>query len=363
MRIPVTVEPEYQDALWCRQTLSGIEAACAQKKYALEQWALDDLLATPSTQAAVIVVGTSPSWVPDALRRLKARGIRAVLVSYLDADGAEAAATVTIAHRQAIEALYGSLRAWGRTPTALYGVNLNSSADRIKHRAFLRCGGAPADVFFNEGSLKACAASFLARAARYAGVIAANDIAAVSLLEQTRRAGVRVPEDLYAASFGGCEIARRSRPSLTTVSLNHPALGREAVAALCYLVRQSGGVRLSVLVPYEILPGESTQMRVPSVPDVPPQETATPPVDFYRDPDAELIFKLESLLCSADETDIRLLQGLTGGQSYETLAESCHVATGTVKYRLRRMLNAGTLADREQLRSLLARYLPDAFPT
>lgn len=357
MRVDVIIEPQYRQALWCRQTLAGMEEACAQKKYTLRTEALEAVLAADGKKELVVVVGTSRSWVPGALSALKDKGTRAVLVSYLDACSYEAAATVTMAHGSALTQAMRYLAHWGRPHTALYGMNPDSSADRVKCDTFGRLGGAAEAVFLNTGSLQQCADAFFPQAARYDSVILANDIVAVSFLRQARMRQVDIPRDLYAVSFGGCQIGRRTHPTLTSMALRHETLGRQAVSAFSYLLRQEAGVRLDLSVPASFGPGESTAMRPP-----PPEamDSGTPPsapVDFYRDPESDAILRLEALYSRADDTDTALLEGLIRGRRMEAMAEACHVSLGTVKYRLRRMLESSGLQSRDDLRGLILRYL------
>lgn len=367
MRIPVLVEPEYMDALWCRQTLEGIGDACAKKKYTYFMPAMGPLLAGQEGICSLaVLVGTSESWVPGTVRKLLEHGIRAVVVSYLDPSGEEAAATVTMAHGQAMGQVMDYLFSCGRRKTALYGINANSSADQVKLRAFLRRGGREEDIWWNTGSLGGCADAFFPRAQGYDSVVLANDIVAVSFLQRAAGQGVAVPGELYAVSFGGCQIARHMRPSLTTLSLDHRALGRQAVAAYRFLCAQREPIHMNVQIPCVLMPGETTQNR--PVPEN-GKKTAAPQaaqsidpmidcnIDFYQDPQAREILLVERLLGLLDELDLQILRGIRAGRSYEALAEENHASEGTVKYRLNRMLRESRQENRAQLEALLGKYL------
>ncbi len=357
MLIPVLIEPQYKDALWCRQTLGGIEAACAQKKYVCKVLSLEECLQSATPPLPIIMIGTSQSWVPGTIAQLRQRNIYSLLVSYVDVGSADACATISIKHQQAVEKIVQCLQAWDRLPAALYGANPNSSADRVKCRTFERLGGHADAIFWNQGSLETCANRFLEQAKQFRSVIAANDLAAVAMIRRARQQGIMIPGDLYVFSFVGCRIARVVSPTITTVAVDHAALGAQAVSAYSYLSHCGADIRLSIQVPYKIICGETTEHR-PIPAEAPCWETPdAPAVDFYQDQDLQEVFQLEGILHAADETDILLLQGLREGHSYERLAENAHIALGTVKYRLKKMLQAGRVDSRDALRALLMTYM------
>jgi LacI family transcriptional regulator len=64
------------------------------------------------------------------------------------------------------------------------------------------------------------------------GIFAANDFAAIDLLDVADALGVRVPEELSVVGFDDVDMARLRRINLTTVSQPRDALVRLGVGAL-----------------------------------------------------------------------------------------------------------------------------------
>lgn len=60
------------------------------------------------------------------------------------------------------------------------------------------------------------------------GVLAFNDLVAFGLLARFNEAGVSVPADISVTGFDDIELARYSTPSLTTLSVLHARMGRQA---------------------------------------------------------------------------------------------------------------------------------------
>ena len=64
------------------------------------------------------------------------------------------------------------------------------------------------------------------------GVFAYNDAMAIGALQALAIAGVRVPEDVTLVGFNDIALCSALVPALTSVRLDRPAIGREAVALL-----------------------------------------------------------------------------------------------------------------------------------
>lgn len=349
MKIPVLIEPGYRQSIWCLQTLGGLYAEAGRKRYELmlmdgadcEKWDADAFFGTDKRLA--ILVGTSGAWMPDALRALSARNIGALLVSFQPEEESLAAGTVLMDYSGAIGQLEAFLRAAGCRRIALYGVNPNSSADSIKRRAF----GDESAVFENDGSLDLCWRRFMERMDEFDGVICANDIVAVSLLERLKAAGIDVPGRLQTVSFGDSVLARVMKPGITTASLDHGALGREAVSLYAYLTRHDGvavNVRVRCRIAIRGSTGPVCQTETQAA-----YTGGSRAVDFYGDGDVKRIMAAEDFLAGCDEADWLILAGLIDGESGERVAEREALSDRTVRYRLRRLIDKSGFPDRKAL--------------
>mgnify|MGYP005840320817 CR=1 FL=1 len=69
-------------------------------------------------------------------------------------------------------------------------------------------------------------------------VMCGNDVLAVGALDQARRMGLDVPEQVSITGFDDIELARIAVPPLTTVHVPHREMGRAAARALVAMVRQ-----------------------------------------------------------------------------------------------------------------------------
>lgn len=370
MQITVMIEPAFQHSFWCKQTLEGIFAEVKRKKYALRfvsgavyaKADYDAILAGGPRQ--LILVGTSVSWIPDVLRVLEKHNVRAVLINYDSFARLSDHSVVRMDYVNAMQRLMSYLYHHGRRRVALFGFNPNSSADRIKERFFTsalrgRGDGEPQrHIFHNEGDLRACFARFLPHWAGYDALICANDLVAVSALGQLQRAGIAVPGQLFLACFGESILAQHSRPSITTATLDHREMGRQAVMLCAYMQRQRAQISATVRVESRLAVRQSTQ----DLPDEAPPLIALEgeeiqSVDFYRDEEVQRLLDMEAFLSGLDSLDLEILPLLEKNVPLEAIAEQCQSSASTVGYRIRNMQARAGVASRQALLARLAETL------
>lgn len=372
MRIPILLEPNYRASIWAQQTLDGMAREAARRKYEIRPLMDADVRAIDlnalfgARKRMVVVVGTSLSWVPDALSTFTARGVDCVLVSFEPPENAMARGIVRMDYVSAMRALLSYLYGCGRARVALYGFNPNSSADTLKKDYFERWNAVNPhadgrNVFDNRASLAGCYEAFRPHRARFDAVICANDIVAASLLQNLRGDGARVPDDLFVASFGDSALSRRVRPAVTSVSLEHAEMGRLAVHLYAFLYRQEASASVSVRVRSRLIVRASTGETPPedAAGDLlKPKPRAVPPayhpIDFYADPDAERLMRVERLLSACDDTDRLILRGLMDGSAAEALAEKLFLSPSALRYRLKRLTAAAGCGARAEFAAFLA---------
>ena len=361
MQIFILFEPDYAPSIWAAQTLSGLQQECAHRKYELIQLdsaryrTLDYDAILPADNRMVIVAGTSVSWMPDALAFFTERQIAVIFISYEPPEPSPLRGLVRMDYQNGIRKLLTYLTACGRSRIALYGVNPNSSSDLIKCHCFAREYADAADaVFYNRASLAECYRAFASRQESFDAVICTNDFAAVSLLNRLARDGVPVPERLFLAGFGNSVLLQSVRPTITSVSLDHVEMGRQAATLYAYLSKQPAGTTVSVRVRTHMIVGGSTAGLHPADADVPlPTLRPVDRVDFFSDREAEAWQRVETILVASDEADRAFLAGLLAGKPYTALENELYLSASALRYRLKRMLVLSGCDSRDALLELL----------
>lgn len=92
------------------------------------------------------------------------------------------------------------------------------------------------------------AQQILAMNPRPDGIFAANDMSAVSCLQELKRNGVRIPEDIAVIGFNNDPISRVVEPNLTTVNYPGHEMGEIAASTLINSINQLPVSTLNTLV-------------------------------------------------------------------------------------------------------------------
>jgi LacI family transcriptional regulator len=119
-----------------------------------------------------------------------------------------------------------------------------TAADRLRGvRAALRAAGlAPVAVerapAYTRGAGAAAARALLrAGPGAFTAIVAANDLLALGAYDALREAGLRIPADISVTGFNDMPMADLVDPPLTTVRIQHAAMGEAAAAALLARLR------------------------------------------------------------------------------------------------------------------------------
>ena len=117
-----------------------------------------------------------------------------------------------------------------------------SQARLAGHSSALRQAGIQLDESlithggFTYDAGRRAAHDLLDRADRPTAIFAASDETALGVMEEARRRGIRVPEDLSIVGFDDTFLAARATPPLTTVAQPLVEMGRVAVRSLVQLI-------------------------------------------------------------------------------------------------------------------------------
>ncbi len=365
MRIPVLVEPNYRASVWAQQTIDGILKEAARKKYEAvlpeetDYRMIDTDKLFGADKRLMIIVGTSISWVPETLEYFSRHAVGTILVSFNPPESSSMRGIVRMDYVSAMQEILNYLTGCGRKSIALYGVNPNSSADAIKRECFERLNrtqeNAVGNIFYNRASLAQCYADFKPNISQFDAVICANDIVAASLLRNFKTENVRVPEEMFMVSFGDSSLAQRMQPQMTSVSLEHEEMGRQAVRLFAFLYREDAATSVSLRVRSRMLVQASTAFQKPQTEGLSFDASVITEstVNFYADAEADALMRAECLLDGCDETDEAFLRGLAAGEPFERMGERLFLSASALRYRLKRLMGLAKCDTKEQLGQLL----------
>ncbi|MCI8360951.1 MAG: substrate-binding domain-containing protein [Clostridiales bacterium] len=361
------IEPLVRDKYWSSQYTEGIKQEISRAKGSYKEITFDDLEAIRAaglrghTRSVVLCNCISLNWISDCLARMESMGLHPLLLTPIGRSNPAFVSSISFDFYGVFYNLCHYLNETGHGHIALFGLNPSSANDVVKQAAFSRYyeaagGDGGRHIFWNKGAMEDCCAAFYREIQSYNAVICANDILAVGLIRFLKQRGVRVPEDLYIAAMGNTSLSELISPRITVAKFDCYAIGQHAARLYRFLSKNPHMSSVTANVSGQIIARESTG-------GVPPVFTAPKPVEksayinFYADDDVRNIFSLEELFQRSDELDRHIIHGLLCERSYPDLAASLFVSESTVKYRVRKMIEAAGCRTKEELLSLLGAYI------
>ena len=374
MKLYIQTEPEFAASLWYASLLHGLSEEARRKRYELCFLSedADPAVAFGTDKRLLIVIATSIHKLHRRLAVLRAHQVDVLLINITSVYGAHGIHTLTMDYEEATRRSLAYLKNCGKTAPALFCVHPDSGSDMRKADAFLAQGYPESRIFWNTEGLSACGDTFLAHIDTLDAVLCVNDIAVLGLMRRLRESGVRVPEDLFLMGFGDIVSTvlftaedAHSPYRVTTVTVDHAEIGRQAVGLYAYLYKTDSPIHITGRLESVLRIGATTAY-VPETTGC-AGRTNPPSADarairgrhnFYDDAMVSEIIRLQSLLAEADAIDRQILSMLLSGATIPTMAERLYITQGAVNYRLKRIYNRLGVNSRQDTLSLLREYLP-----
>ena len=330
-------EADYSRTNWYKRILAPMKAEARRKRIQLFEGAhASDL---PAGEGAAFVLGGSEEWILETVRTLQTRACHPILLGEIDTSRLSGRLSRV---RSDYESLVLRLTEGGGR-CALYGVNPASASDAARRRAFLACHPTGA-VFENNASLENCFARFWEahQAHPFHRVLCANDLAAVSLY---KRLGEQNALDSVAISVPRSGTILSFFPTVQTAQIDPTALSQAAFEIADCIKAHPDFVGITVSVG---LLEEGNAVTAPV-------REATPSCDpFYTDPEMAELLRIEHLLSSLDETDLKILSLLS--RDCRDIAEEAYLSDNGVKYRLKKMKRLCGVESKKEIPVLLGKY-------
>lgn len=369
--VPVISDITYMSSCWYNEIMTGIKNSARQQHIKIRSFSdneLHDELA--SMPPVVIITGAAfPS-----IDLLKEAGKKIVVAG---ANASEFGTDISCVTTDRVEETRMLIRYFcrcGKGRIALVGFRKDSFHDMERYYAALNSSItlktyiSEYDVFFTDENLEDCFNGFLPSSGEYEAIICPNDATALCFINYCRNNDLRVPEDLYVASFANMKIGQYATPSLTSVAIDYESVGIQAFNVwefinknlprnlVCrmdvpskLMIRQS-----TDFTPYDLqsdYESYSSILKNPAVYD-----------KFYTDPSIQTMMNIENCLAYRDDIDCQLIIDLFNGMVYEELAEKYFFSVSTIRYRLNKIYQDAGVSSRKEFLQLIRSNLGSKNP-
>ena len=356
MNFYIITEPEFAKNYWNFKYMAGLRSAVREYKGTLVALTADELHAlsdinSEGTRTPLILNGRSPDWITSLASLACDMGFHPILLA---------------SHNQALQRgvsslrfdFYGLYSDWlsylskqGFYSIALVGVSKDNISDTLKQQAFndhKRRQGKENNrsIYCIESSLQECLDRFLRDREKYDAILCTNDVIAIVLTGELRKRGLE--NALPVHSFWDSPLSKYVSHGEKQISLDYNELGRQAIKLYAFLNNNQN------------IESISADVRVRLSTDIEPQRSASALSGkniFMQDECAKDVYTLETLFSSMDEVDLQIISGILAGDVYEAIADRANVSLGTIKYRMKKMMTLAQKKKREELISLITKYL------
>lgn len=369
-QIPVLFDEKSTNTTQYATTIQGIRNAATRygNKLQLISDSEADSLDFNTLPPLAIITSASMPFVVSCIHKLRTTDRRAVLAGLDSEQFGHDVSCATPSRRTETQQLVNYLYNCGKQRLALVGFGQNSINDNFRYHAAMSAVAAwgrilsEHDVWLWQRDPRASFEAFLDGADRYDAVICPNDVLAICFIKCCREHGVRVPEDLYVASFGNMTIGRYFRPSITSMTMDMLNVGEQAFNVRRFLSNNDmQDNALKITVPGRILARESTENRSiePDSVNVMPSLQAD---RFYSNPTIAVLVGIENCISQRDKTDLRIIRGMLDKLSYEVIADELFISGSTLRYRLTKIFSDAGVKTRQEFEELVHSNLGEGNP-
>jgi DNA-binding LacI/PurR family transcriptional regulator/DNA-binding CsgD family transcriptional regulator len=369
--IPVFYDEKSAASTQYSSTIQGIRSAASRYGMHLmlvNEKALDGVDFDSLPQVAILT-GASMPFLQRVIARLRAGARRAVLAGSDSEQFGHDVSCATPSRRAETQQLVNYLYNCGKQRIALVGFGRNSINDNFRYHAAMSAVAArgsiltEGDVWLWQHDPRSSFEAFLDVSGRYDAAICSNDIMAICLINACALRGLRVPEDLFVASFGNMTIGRFYRPSITSMTMDMHYVGVQAFQAWRFLMNNEDAPQtaLKITVPSQILARQSTANL-----NAEARESAFLPSleadRFYENPTIAKLVEIEHCISRRDAIDMDIIKFLMDGLIYERIAEKLFISGSTLRYRLKKIFTDAGVSGRQEFRALINKHLGEGNP-
>lgn len=343
-QIQLLVDSDYQLSRCFSVSISAFEREAQRHHTRINRLNDPGELSGLESGTPIVLASTSADWLTNLTRSLTRHALRPILMGAAP-EWMPGASGVSVDRHQLTVTLLQCFE--DRNRLAFVGYELSNANDVIRANAFRDLMGPNAKLYPVMESLEECVAGFLQDAEKFNGIICPNDYVAIYLMDILRKAGFRLPEDMYIAGSGNTILGRHTHPALTTSALDYHEMGKRTYYLWRLLCEDATWPPFSVMLPTTLIQRASTGSSVESS----NQTLALPTWEMSPQSDTHValfpLYLLENALENCDELDFKLIRMLESGNSYEAIAEALFITVGGVRYRVKRLLTSINLDSRK----------------
>ena len=214
-------------------------------------------------------------------------------------------------------------------------------------------------IFFYRERVDESFEAFWEKRENFDAVICPNDYVALCFIRYCKEHGLRVPEDLYVAAFSNRTLSRYCKPSITSMSINFVDVGECSYYAWEFLENHKmEDHQIHITTPSSLIVRESTayEMHEMDTENAILLDAAHQGGPFYSEPVIANVMHVENCLTQCDALNLKIIQGILNGESYDSIEDRLFLSRSALNYRLKKIFTYAQTQNRKELESLFRHY-------
>lgn len=350
--VGILLDSKYSESLWCKSLYQSLVETLRKNRISFCE--LFDKV--DGNTDAVFIIASDRKWTVSAITQLNQKGIKPILICN-EAEKLTGCIYSCVCSdiNASMKNLLDTLKAKGKTRIALYGINAESISDTARADSLFGWNNGSFEamqVFNNNGSLQNCFNAFFGAADNFDAAICANDFAAVSLVRNLREKSPERLNSLYVISCAETKISSFYRDNVVSLNMNFEEYGKAAVYLYSALKKHTYLSEMTVKVLWSLENDAPKTENGDLALNLTESEDA-----FYEDAELAEMLIVDKLLQNSDETELKIIDALLEGKTTEQIADDCFLTVGGVKYHIKKIINDCGAADKNQVVSLLKKYI------
>jgi len=348
----ILIEENYAENNRFHKLLDGITSVAKKKHVDVAVYKTVDEL--PEECRVAILICQSLKWSTERIGELNRKNIHPLVFGFQYLDTMYKYSSIAPNYTKSAYRITKYILSGNKGKTAILGYNEDSLPDKLKYTGIkyaVNEAGCEYQIFRNKGDVLECLCNFAENSSDIENIVCCNDNIAVMLYN-------KYPEIVRAkkmCSCSGIKISEFFENPYPVCRIDYYEGGIQLAKLYRFLIKQD--VIYSTVMTFDMdLVGAGGESDIPMAAPTVEEIYSVSQVDFYGDKSFRDMEMLDNMLSGCDETDIAILSDVTNGSTYEKIAEKYYLAINTVKYRVKKMLDAVGVDSRRSLIALLADY-------
>ncbi len=350
--VGILLDSKYSKSIWCKCLYNSLIEQLRHKRIPFCE-VFDKV---DKELDAIFIIASDREWTTSVISQLNQNGIQPILICNQSEELPGCIYNCVCSDINAsMKNLLDNLKTKDKNRIALYGINTESISDISRVDSLFNWRSRYFEkmhVFSNNGSLQNCFDDFYKRNDEFDAVICANDFTAVSLVRNLKEKAPEKLNNFYIISCAQTQISNYYREHILSLNMNFDQYGKAAVYVYSALKKHSylSGMTARILWSLQSNNTQSDSFDIRL-------ELKSSDDSFYKDKELAEMLIVDKILKSTENVEKKIINCLLDNKTIEKIADECFLTVSGVKYRISKIISDSGAENKEEIVTLLNKYI------